>query len=82
MEQQNMICTSCGPSGFPVETFQSWPFIVLYVLLALSVLSFGRQAFCSATVKVGDRVLVRVTQPLKEVSGKIQKIQKDCRSQR
>ena len=75
MDQQDMVCKSCGPSGLPMETFSSWPLIVMYLLLAVVfVYIVRRMRFCSKVevgVGAGDRVIVSVPRPHREESGTI-----------
>ena len=79
MDVQSSICTMCpANAGIPVATFESWPFIVLYVVLALSAIHIGRQLCSDDTVKVGDRVVVSIAQPHKEEVGQLKHIGKDA----
>ena len=79
MDVQSSICTMCpANAGIPVATFESWPFIVLYVVLALSAIHIGRQLFSYDTVKVGDRVVVSIAQSHKEEVGQLKHIGEDA----
>ena len=79
MDMQSSTCTECPDNvGVPAATFKAWPFIVLYVVLALSAISIVRQLCRYDTVKVGDRVVVSIAQPHKEEIGEIKHIGEDA----
>ena len=79
MDVQDSTCKTCpANAGIPVATFRAWPFIVLYVVLALSAIHIGRQLYSSGAVKVGDRVVVSIAQPHKEEIGQLKYIGKDA----
>ena len=79
MDVQSSICTVCPANvGIPLSTFKAWPFIVLYVVFALLVISIVRQLCNFDTVKVGDRVVVSIAQRQKEEIGEIKHIGEDA----